>query len=86
MKNTVKNYSDCQRLVREATSNDPWGPSSSSMLEIAVATQSPIHYEEIMSLLWSRLQDKTKYWRHILKSLIVMEYIMKVGNQAVSFV
>ncbi|PNI18568.1 EPN2 isoform 16, partial [Pan troglodytes] len=29
MKNIVNNYSEAEIKVREATSNDPWGPSSS---------------------------------------------------------
>ena len=35
MKNVAHNYTDAQVKVREATSNDPWGPSSTQMSEIA---------------------------------------------------
>ena len=34
-KNVVYNYSDAEAKVREATSNDPWGPSSALMAELA---------------------------------------------------
>ena len=34
-KNVVYNYSDAEAKVREATSNDPWGPSSAVMTELA---------------------------------------------------
>ena len=37
-KNVVGNYSDIQVKVREATSNDPWGPSGALMSDIADAT------------------------------------------------
>jgi hypothetical protein len=37
-KNYAKGYSDMQIRVREATSNDPWGPSGTIMNEIAQAT------------------------------------------------
>lgn len=37
-KNYTKGYTDMQIKVREATSNDPWGPSGSQMAEIADAT------------------------------------------------
>jgi epsin len=37
-KNYTKGYSDIQIKVREATSNDPWGPQGSLMAEIAGAT------------------------------------------------
>ena len=34
-KNYVKGYSDVQVKVRDATSNDPWGPSGTQMNELA---------------------------------------------------
>jgi len=37
-KNYTKGYSDIQAKVRNATSNDPWGPSGTLMDEIARAT------------------------------------------------
>ena len=44
-KNYTKGYSDVQAKVRDATSNDPWGPSGTQMNEIAQMTynQSVIH-------------------------------------------
>lgn len=37
-KNYAKGFSDAQIKVREATSNDPWGPSGTLMNEIAQLT------------------------------------------------
>jgi hypothetical protein len=37
-KNYTKGYSDIQAKVRDATSNDPWGPSGTQMNEIAQMT------------------------------------------------
>ena len=37
-KNYTKGYSDVQAKVRDATSNDPWGPSGTQMNEIAQMT------------------------------------------------
>lgn len=34
-KNYTKGYSDTQAKVRDATSNDPWGPSGTQMNELA---------------------------------------------------
>lgn len=34
-KNYIKGYSDVQVKVRDATSNDPWGPSGTQMNELA---------------------------------------------------
>jgi epsin len=39
-KNYTKGYSDVQAKVREATSNDPWGPSGTQMNEIAQMTHN----------------------------------------------
>jgi hypothetical protein len=35
LKNTVMNYSEYEGKVRDATNNDPWGSSSTMMMEIA---------------------------------------------------
>ena len=37
-KNYTKGYSDTQSKVRDATSNDPWGPSGTQMNDIAQMT------------------------------------------------
>jgi len=37
-KNYTKGYSDVQAKARDATSNDPWGPSGTQMNEIAQMT------------------------------------------------
>lgn len=37
-KNVVYNYTDAEVKVRDATSNDPWGPSGTVMSEIAEFT------------------------------------------------
>ena len=37
-KNVVYNYSDAEVKVRDATSNEPWGPSGTVMAEIAEYT------------------------------------------------
>jgi epsin len=37
-KNYTKGYTDTQTKIRDATSNDPWGPSGTQMNEIAQLT------------------------------------------------
>jgi epsin len=37
-KNVVYNYTDAEVKVRDATSNDPWGPSGAVLAEIAEFT------------------------------------------------
>ncbi|XP_075408735.1 ENTH domain-containing protein 1 [Tenrec ecaudatus] len=83
VKNFVKNYSDAEIKVREATSNDPWGPSSSLMLDISDLTFNTISLTEIMNMLWHRLNDHGKNWRHVYKSLTLMDYLIKNGSRKV---
>ncbi|KAL4240939.1 Epsin-2 [Mactra antiquata] len=84
LKNVVKNYTDAQVKVREATSNDPWGPSSTLMSEIADLTYNVVAFTEIMQMLWKRLNDHGKNWRHVYKSLTVLDYIIKTGSEKVA--
>ena len=84
LKNVVRNYSDCQVKVREATSNDPWGPSSTLMSEIADLTYNVVAFTEIMQMVWKRLNDHGKNWRHVYKALVVLEYIIKTGSEKVA--
>ncbi|XP_013063417.1 epsin-1-like isoform X1 [Biomphalaria glabrata] len=84
LKNVVKNYSDAQVKVREATSNDPWGPSSTLMTEIADLTYNVVAFTEIMQMIWKRLNDDGKNWRHVYKSLVVLDYIIKTGSDKVA--
>ena len=84
LKNVVKNFSNVEVKVREATSNDPWGPSSSLMSEIADATYNVVAFSEIMGMLWKRLNDHGKNWRHVYKALVVLDYIIKTGSERVA--
>jgi epsin len=59
-KNIAHNYTDPQKKVREATSNDPWGPSSTIMSEIADLTYNIEAFAQIMEMLWKRLNDSGK--------------------------
>lgn len=83
VKNFMKNYSEAEKKVREATSNDPWGPSSSLMLAISDMTFNAASLSEIMHMLWQRLSDHGKNWRHVYKSLALMDYLLKNGSRKV---
>ncbi|VDL59920.1 unnamed protein product [Hymenolepis diminuta] len=84
IKNVVHNYTEAERKVREATSNDPWGPSSTLMSEIADRTYNVIAFTETMQMIWRRLNDKSKNWRHVYKALILLDYIIKTGSDKVA--
>ncbi|OJD25801.1 hypothetical protein ACJ73_02835 [Blastomyces percursus] len=84
VKNVTKGYSSVQVKVRNATSNDPWGPTGTEMGEIAAMTfHSPSDFYEIMDMLDKRLNDKGKNWRHVLKSLKVLDYCLHEGSEMV---
>uniref|UniRef100_A0A8C5DQ62 Epsin-1-like n=1 Tax=Gouania willdenowi TaxID=441366 RepID=A0A8C5DQ62_GOUWI len=82
LKNLVQNYSEAEVKVREATSNDPWGPSSSQMADLSDLTYNVVACNEIMTMLWKRLKDD-RNWRHIHKSLTLLEYLLKTGDDRV---
>ncbi|XP_078009145.1 epsin-2 isoform X2 [Phascolarctos cinereus] len=84
VKNIVNNYSEAEIKVREATSNDPWGPSSSLMTEIADLTYNVVAFSEIMSMIWKRLNDHGKNWRHVYKALTLLDYLIKTGSERVA--
>ncbi len=65
-------------------SNDPWGPSSTLMSEISDLTYNIVALGEIMRMLWKRLNDHGKNWRHVYKSLVLLDYLVKNGNEKVA--
>ena len=67
VKNYTKGYSEAQTAVREATSNDSWGPSGAMMNAIAQMTFNQQEFVEVMEMLDKRLNDKGKNWRHVYK-------------------
>lgn len=84
VKNIVHNYSEAEIKVREATSNDPWGPPSSLMSEIADLTFNTVAFAEVMGMLWRRLNDSGKNWRHVYKALTLLDYLIKTGSERVA--
>nr|XP_039269181.1 epsin-2-like [Styela clava] len=82
--NVVRNYTEAEVKVREATSNDAWGPSSSLMSEIADMTYNVIAFSEIMSMIWKRVNDHGKNWRHVYKALTLLDYLIKTGSERVA--
>lgn len=84
VRNVTKGYSSTQIKVREATSNDPWGPTGTQMSEIAQMTfNTSSDFYDIMDMLDKRLNDKGKNWRHVLKALKVLDYCLHEGSELV---
>ncbi|GAA97049.1 uncharacterized protein L969DRAFT_90466 [Mixia osmundae IAM 14324] len=83
-KNVVLNYTEMEAKVREATNDDPWGASSTSMTEIAQATNDYALFNEIMPTIYSRFTEKEAHqWRQIYKALQLLEYLVKHGSERV---
>ncbi|SPO27586.1 related to ENT2 - clathrin binding protein, required for endocytosis [Ustilago trichophora] len=82
-KNYIKGYSDVQVKVRDATSNDPWGPSGTQMNELAQLSYNQNEFIEMMEILDKRLNDKGKNWRHVFKSLTLLDYLLHAGSENV---
>ena len=72
--------------VGQATSNDPSLPSQEILLQIADMTKSQSLFTDTVAMIWKRLNDKCKNWRHIYKSLIVIEACLRYGSFLVSIV
>ncbi|KAL7746590.1 Epsin-3, clathrin recruitment and traffic between the Golgi and endosome [Sorochytrium milnesiophthora] len=83
VKATVMNLTEMEQKVKEATSSDPWGASSSLMTEIAQATYDYQKFNEIMGALYKRFHETGKSWRNIYKALTLLEYLLKNGSERV---
>ncbi|XP_044272084.1 uncharacterized protein LOC123015998 isoform X1 [Tribolium madens] len=82
--NVVMNYTEIEAKVREATNDEPWGPTGQIMQELAHSTFTYEHFPEVMSMLWKRMfQDNKQHWRRIYKSLLVLNYLVKNGSERV---
>ena len=80
----VMNYTEAENLVREATNEDPWGPTGPQMKEISNLTfQYGLHvlcclrltfrydgFHQVTEMLWKRMFEDNKYaWRRVYKVL-----------------
>ncbi|KAM3612803.1 uncharacterized protein V6R79_014814 [Siganus canaliculatus] len=82
--NVVMNYSEVEAKVREATNDDPWGPSGQLMSEISRATFMYEQFPEVMNMLWARmLRDNKKNWRRVYKSLLLLAHLIRNGSERV---
>uniref|UniRef100_A0A8W7PE28 ENTH domain-containing protein n=1 Tax=Anopheles coluzzii TaxID=1518534 RepID=A0A8W7PE28_ANOCL len=82
--NVVMNYTEIEGKVREATNDEPWGPTGPLMQELAHATFTYEHFPEVMSMLWKRmLQDNKTNWRRTYKSLLLLNYLVRNGSERV---
>ncbi|PVI02150.1 ENTH-domain-containing protein [Periconia macrospinosa] len=84
VQNAVMNYTEMEAKVREATNNEPWGASSTSLQEIANATFNYQLLNEIMPMIYKRFTEKAaEEWRQIYKALQLLEFLIKNGSERV---
>jgi epsin len=82
-KNALLNLSEIEVKVLNATSNEPWGPSTTEMREIAKATHSYANFPLIMNVIWKRLTEEVQYWRQPYKALTLLDFLVKMGSEQV---
>ncbi|KAJ3333967.1 regulator of (H+)-ATPase in vacuolar membrane [Blyttiomyces sp. JEL0837] len=84
VKNAVLQLSEYQGKVMDATNNEPWGASSTLMTDIANATNNYQHFNEIMEVIYKRIQERpSPTWRQTYKALQLLEYLIKNGSERV---
>lgn len=54
------------------------------MAEIADLTYNVVAFSEIMQMIWKRLNDHGKNWRHVYKALTLLDYLIKAGSEKVA--
>ncbi|XP_038837214.1 clathrin interactor 1-like [Salvelinus namaycush] len=82
--NVVMNYSEVETKVREATNDDPWGPSGQQMADISRCTFMYEQFPEAMNMLWIRmLRENKKNWRRVYKSLLLLSHLIRNGSERV---
>ncbi|XP_019428520.1 PREDICTED: clathrin interactor EPSIN 3-like isoform X1 [Lupinus angustifolius] len=72
-----------EQKVLDATSNEAWGPHGSLLADIAQASRNYHEYQMIMAVIWKRINDTGKNWRHVYKALTVLEYLVGHGSERV---
>ncbi|MCO5548649.1 hypothetical protein L7F22_002108 [Adiantum nelumboides] len=80
---TILKVPEIEQKVLDATSNEPWGPHGTLMAEIAQATRNYYELQMVMTILWKRLSDTGRNWRHVYKALTVLEYLVAHGSEKV---
>jgi epsin len=77
-------YSPYEIKVRDLTSNDPFaGNAQKARKDVADATNNYESFLMTMRVLWERMNDTGKNWRHVYKGLQLLEYLLVYGHENV---
>lgn len=80
IKNEINNYDEGERLVRELTSNERTPPSTQMLIKLKIMLTDQYQFPTIVRMLFKRLKDYNNI-RHVEKSLIVIEYLIKNADR-----
>ena len=69
-------------LAPQCQANDTYGATTAEITEASYDSEG---YRQIMGVIARRLQDIGEAWRHVYKSLLLLEYMLKHGPQKVRF-
>ncbi|KAD4178731.1 hypothetical protein E3N88_27322 [Mikania micrantha] len=72
---------EIEQKVLDETDDEPWGPHGTALAEIAQATKKFSECQMVMNVLWSRLTETDRNWRHVYKALAVIEYLVANGSE-----
>ena len=79
-KAVLLNASEIESKVQDATGNEAWGASGTTLLEIATATESEEERTLVLGVLYQRLRESGSNWRQVYKALNVIDYCVKNGS------
>lgn len=72
-----------EQKVLDATSNEAWGPHGALLADLAQASRNFHELQMILTVIWKRINDTGKNWRHVYKALTVLEYLVAHGSERV---
>ena len=73
-------------IAGEDSHTSPLSPPHHSILFnplCADLTYNMVAFSEIMQMIWKRLNDHGKNWRHVYKAMVLLEYLIKTGSEKV---
>ncbi|KAL0488514.1 hypothetical protein AKO1_015726 [Acrasis kona] len=77
-------YSPYEIKVRDLTSNDPFpGNAQRARKDVAEATSNYENFLITMRVIWERMNDSGRNWRHVYKGLQLLEYLLVYGSENV---
>ncbi|GMH39165.1 hypothetical protein BSKO_07063 [Bryopsis sp. KO-2023] len=73
-------FTPLERKAREATRNEPWGPTGMMLNDLADESTELDNAQVIMAVLELRLGYPVEKWRNVYKALQVLEFLLKRGS------